>query len=199
MLRKVSTTLLKLFGWKTDNHVPELDKYVLIGAPHTTNWDFPLTLLALSSLGIRFNWVAKHTLFRWPLGPIFTAIGGVPVDRSSGTAFLKRIIDLYGERDHFILAIAPEGTRSKTSHWKTGFYALARKAGVPVALGYIDYHQKRIGIGQVMEISGDMEADFAIIRDFYSDKIGKYPAKQSDIIPQGGARKRKTGSRNTPG
>jgi len=168
-------------GWQTISTISPLEKYVLIGAPHTTNWDFPLTLLALSSLGVKFNWVAKHTLFWWPLGLFLQAIGGIPVDRSGGIAFLKKAIELYKERDKLILAIAPEGTRSRTSHWKSGFYVIARKANVPIVLGSIDYPTKQITIGMALIPSGNIDKDFKRIREFYRGKVGKYPEKQGEV------------------
>jgi 1-acyl-sn-glycerol-3-phosphate acyltransferase len=180
-MKSFSKYILKIFGWKVDTAVPQQDKYVLIGAPHTSNWDFPLTLLGLSSMGVRFSWVAKHTLFKWPLGYLFRGIGGIPVDRSAGTTFLKYAIDLYQQRERLILAIAPEGTRSRSRYWKTGFYTIALKAQVPIAMGYIDYPTKQIGIGNVLEPSGNLEQDFKIIQDFYRDKSGKFPGNQGEI------------------
>ena len=180
-MKSFSKFLLGLFGWKADPDAPQLEKYVLIGAPHTSNWDFPLTLLGLSSMGVRFNWVAKHTLFRWPFGYVLKAIGGIPVDRSAGTTFLKNTIELYEKRSRMILAIAPEGTRSRSRYWKTGFYTIAMKAGVPIALGSIDYRKKQISIGRVLQPSGNLEQDFQIIQDFYRDKTGKYPENQGEI------------------
>jgi len=103
------------------------------------------------------------------------------VDRGSGTAFLKNIIGLYKSRDAFILAIAPEGTRAKAKYWKTGFYMIAENAGVPIGLGYIDYSRKSVGIGGLLEPSGDIEKDFEIIREFYSDKTGKVRENQGEI------------------
>lgn len=181
MLKTISRLILQMWGWTADSRIGQVDKYVLIGAPHTTNWDFPLTLLGLSSMGIRFSWVAKHTVFIWPLGFFLRAIGGIPVDRRAGTAFLKRTIELYNERSRFILAIAPEGTRSRTRYWKTGFYIIARKAEVPIALGYVDYRKKQIGIGKIFTPSGDIEQDFELIRDFYRDKVGKFPENQGEV------------------
>ena len=173
--------LLSIFGWKTSCTIPVLDKCVLIGAPHTSNWDFPLTLLGLSCMGIKFNWVGKHSLFFRPLGIVLKAIGGIPVDRSQGTSFLKRIIELYEAKEKLILAIAPEGTRARTRHWKTGFYTIACRAGVPICLGYIDYSRKIIGLEKVIIPSGDIEKDFEVIKDYYQDKAGKYPEKQGEI------------------
>ncbi len=182
MVKKLCCVILRLFGWHVEENIPLLSKYVLIGAPHTTNWDFPLTLLGLSCLGVRFHWVAKHTLFRWPLGSLLRAIGGIAVDRSSGAGFLKKAIDLFHSRDNCILAISPEGTRSRSKYWKTGFYTIAQKAGVPVVMGYIDYQKKCIGIGEAFTPSGDIEHDFKRIRLFYSNKKGKYPENQGEIL-----------------
>ena len=181
MIKSLCRFILSTIGWKTSHSTPLLDKYVLIGAPHTTNWDFPLTLLGLSSMGVKFNWVAKHTLFFWPLGTLLRAIGGISVDRSQGTSFLKRIIELYDSQETLVLAIAPEGTRSKTRYWKTGFYTIAHRAGVPIGLGYIDYSRKVIGLEKVIDASGDIDQDFEIIKEYYQDKVGKYPEKQGEI------------------
>jgi len=181
MIKSVSRLLLSLFGWKISKTVQVPDKCILIGAPHTTNWDFPLTLLGLSSMGVRFNWVGKHTLFFWPLGTLLTAIGGIPVDRSQGSSFLKRVIELYDSRDRLVLAIAPEGTRSKTTYWKTGFYSIAHRAGVPIGLGYIDYSTKMIGLNRLITPTGDIEQDFVHIKDYYQGKKGKYPEKQGVV------------------
>lgn len=180
-MRFIAQIILRSFGWKTELSVSQPDRCVLIGAPHTTNWDFPLTMLALSCMGIRFNWVAKHTLFKWPFGVLFRAIGGIPVDRRAGTPFLMNAIDLFAERSKFILAIAPEGTRSKTQYWKTGFYTIAEKASVPIALGFIDYAKKHIGIGEIITPTGDIARDFEAIQEFYKDKKGKIEENQGEI------------------
>jgi 1-acyl-sn-glycerol-3-phosphate acyltransferase len=132
-------------------------------------------------MGIKFNWVAKHTLFKWPLGAFFRAIGGVAVDRSAGASFLMKTIELYEQRSHLILAIAPEGTRGKTAHWKTGFYTIAERAGVPIALGFIDYQKKCVGITKILTPTGDIDKDFDIIREFYRNRSGKFPDKQGAI------------------
>ena len=181
MIQSTASFLLKLCGWKASISVQIPKKCILIGAPHTTNWDFPWTLLGLASMGIRFNWVAKHTLFFWPLGPLLKSIGGIPVDRSQGTTFLIRCIDLYDKRDNLALAIAPEGTRSKTKYWKTGFYTIAQRAEVPICLGYIDYPSKTIGIDQLITPSGDIDRDFEIIANYYLGKKGKFPDKQGEV------------------
>ena len=181
MLESFSKWLLTLLGWRLDQRLPDTHKYLIIGAFHTSNWDMPLGLLGLWALGLKPRWVAKHTLFRWPLGPFLKAIGGIPVDRRAHTGFIDRIAAAYDACDELVVTIAPEGTRSKTDYWKTGFYYIAIAAKVPIALGYIDYPNKRLGIGGVLNPGGDIEADMAIIRDFYSDKTGLRPENQGEI------------------
>lgn len=190
MIKSLSRFILTSIGWKISQTVKLPGKCVLIGAPHTSNWDFPLTLLGLSSMGVKFNWVAKHTLFFWPLGILLRSIGGIAVDRSQGTSFLKRIIELYGSQEKLVLAIAPEGTRSKTRHWKTGFYTIAHRSGVPIGLGYIDYSRKMIGLEKIVEPSGDISQDFEIIKEYYQDKTGRFPEKQGAVRIKERTRKR---------
>lgn len=181
MIQKISGLILKMLGWRVEGEVPEISKYVLIGAPHTSNWDFMYTLLSLSSIGLKFNWVAKHTLFFWPLGVLFRAIGGIPVDRQSGTAFLKKCISLFKERENFIMAISPEGTRSYTKHWKTGFYMLAVKAEVPVVMGYIDYPAKVVGVGGILNPTGNLAEDMKVVEAYYAGKNGRDLSKQGPV------------------
>ena len=181
MLKKISVFILKIFGWKLIDNQPEETKYVAIGAPHTSNWDFPLGLLCLSALGLKFNWAGKDSIFAGPLKYIFKSIGGIPVNRRSPKTFLKDIVEQFNKRNKMILAIAPEGTRSKTSYWKPGFYYLAMEAKVPIALGFVDFKTKTTGIGEVLYPTGDIEKDFEIIKEFYKNKTGKCPEKQSDL------------------
>ncbi len=176
-------------GWKVEAVIPPFSKYVLIGAPHTSNWDFIFTLLSLSSQGLKFNWVMKHTMFFWPLGLLFKSIGGVPVNRKSSTSFLRSVIEIFQTREQFILAISPEGTRSKTRFWKTGFYTVATKAKVPVVMGYIDYPSKTVGIGvgenSVFTPSGNLAEDMKRIAAFYEGKRGKHIDKQGPVAIKG--------------
>lgn len=177
----LSRTILTLLGWRYHADPVEQKQYVLIGAPHTSNWDFPLTLLILSALGVRFSWVAKHTIFVGPVGFLFKKIGGIPVDRTRRSGFLLKMVRAFQHRDDLILAISPEGTRKKTDHWKSGFYNLAVKAGVDIRLGFIDYPSKTGGLGPVLKPSGDIEKDFEVIKAYYIDKTGKHPDQQSTI------------------
>lgn len=181
MIKGFSQRILTMFGWKVVSKESSYAKCVLIGAPHTSNWDFPLTLLSVWALGLKFSWVAKQSLFVGPIGSLLKKMGGIPVDRKVRTSFLKNMVQSFSENPNLILAIAPEGTRGKTDHWKAGFYNIAVKAELDICLGYIDYPTKTVGLGPLLKPSGDVEADFVEIRKFYSDKTGRYPEKQSTI------------------
>jgi len=180
-MKLLSRLILKLIGWKLDERVPETQRYVMIGYPHTSNWDFILGMMAKWAMSLPVNWVAKHSMFWGPFKPMFIAMGGVPLNREKTTGFIQKNVELFAQREHFILGLMPEGTRSKTDHWKTGFYHIAHGANVPIALAYMDYKNKIIGIGEVMQTSGDIHADFEIIKAFYNDKIGYKPEYQSDM------------------
>ena len=182
MMQTISRHILKMFDWQAELAVQMVDRCVLVGAPHTSNWDFPLALLGMSAMGIKFNWVAKHTLFRWPLGIIMRALGGIPLNRKTGGAgFAIKALESFQGRSRFILAIAPEGTRHRTGYWKAGFYKIALKSNVPIALGYVDYKNRKIGIGRLFTPTGDKDKDFLHIKNFYINKSGKYPEKQGEI------------------
>lgn len=187
--QRIGRGLLRLFGWSVEERLPPVPRYVCIGAPHTTNWDLPVGLAAMLALGIPPRWVGKHTLFRGPLGPVMRALGGVPVNRRVSQDFVSQVVERFREAEErgepFVLVIAPEGTRSHTERWKTGFYHIARQADVPIALGYADYPSRRTGVGGWIEPGGDleadMEADMEEIRAFYEGKRGRRPGKQGPV------------------
>jgi 1-acyl-sn-glycerol-3-phosphate acyltransferase len=181
MLQSLSLSLLSLFGWNLEKKIPEDNKILIIGAPHTSNWDFPLTLLAMSALGLRFSWIGKHTLFRGPIGMLYRKIGGIPVNRKASSGFIHQIVQSFATRDVLRLAIAPEGTRSKEDHWKAGFYRIAVQADIKICLGFIDYTTKTIGLGPTLMPSKNIVADFELIKEFYKEKAGKHPHKKSTI------------------
>jgi len=180
-MRLISRFILKLIGWKLDERVPETSRYVMIGYPHTSNWDFVLGMLAKWAMQLPLNWVAKHSMFWGPFKPMFIAMGGVPLNREKTTGFIQKNIELFNQREHFVLGMMPEGTRSKTDRWKSGFYHIAHGANVPIAMAYLDYENKILGIGEIMNTTGDLEADLEVIRAFYKDKIGYRPENQSEI------------------
>ena len=182
MLSSIAKSLLKLSGWKADLTLPDADKYVLIGAPHTSNWDFPLSILFFLATGLRFNWVGKHSMFIWPVSGIFKAMGGIPINRNASKGFIDQTAQMIKDSKQFILTIAPEGTRSRTDYWKTGFYYIAQQADVPVALGYLDYSKKTMGIGPSFKPSGNTEQDLKTVQAFYKDVTGKHPENQGPVI-----------------
>ena len=181
MLKFFSKIILKIFGWQLDAKPPVEKKYILIGAPHTSNWDFPLGLLTFWTLDVKIYWVAKIQMFRGPLHYIFTALGGIPVNRAASHGFIDQVAKKIKQTEEMALAISPEGTRSKTKYWKSGFYYIAMAANVPICLGYINYKNKTLGLGSALYPSGDIEADMKIISDFYADIEGKRPENQGPI------------------
>lgn len=173
MLKFFAKTYLKLVGWNVDSELPEgVDKLVIIAAPHTSNWDFPITMAMASMIDMKFYFVGKHSMFRPPLGGLFRRLGGIPVDRRKSRNFVDQIADAFAQTDRMALGIAAEGTRSKQEYWKSGFYYIARAADVPIVLGYLDYKTKRGGLGPVVDSSLPIGEVMDIIRDFYADKIG---------------------------
>ncbi|MCW8926471.1 MAG: lysophospholipid acyltransferase family protein [Xanthomonadales bacterium] len=173
--------ILKSLGWTVNNSFPEVRKCVVIAAPHTSNWDFILGIVAAKAIRLEPRWIGKHTIFRWPVGWFFRAIGGIPIRRGEGLNYIDQLTDLFTETDRLVLGLAPEGTRSRTDHWKTGFHHIARAAGVPVLMAYFDYPRKSVGIEQMFYPSDDIEADFEHIRAFYAGHKGKNPEQASLI------------------
>lgn len=181
LVQSIARTFLKLSGWQTRVIPPHTSRYVLIGAPHTTNWDFILALALMTVERIPIRIMGKDSLFRWPLGVLMRAIGAIPVNRRQSTSMVDQIVAKFDEQTDLIIGISPEGTRSKTSHWRTGFYYIALKARVPIVMAYLDYKNKIVGIGPSIKPTGDIKADFTKIRDFYSGIVGKFPHKQGKI------------------
>lgn len=165
---------LFLFGWKTQGKLPDMKKFVLIAAPHSSNWDFVFTMLIIFTFGIPIHWMGKHTMFIFPFKRLLKRLGGIPIDRTQKGNTVAIMADEYNKADQLIITIAPSGTRRPVAEWKTGFYRIARRAGVPIVCGFVDYKRKTGGIGPVITPSGDMDADLEQIRNFYKDKSGRY-------------------------
>ena len=177
-LRKLTRVLFKLLGWQVEGTPPDLKKYVVIGAPHTSNWDFPLALGLAFHFEIRLFWLGKDALFRWPLGSLMRWLGGIAVNRATSHNLVEQAAETLRTCDEMVLGIPPEGTRQRVSHWKTGFYYIALQAQVPIALAFIDFKRKTTGFGPTFTPSGDLEKDMTVIRAFYAPIQGKY-ANQS--------------------
>jgi 1-acyl-sn-glycerol-3-phosphate acyltransferase len=181
----IAQSLMTLFGWRIEvNGAPNLPKLMLVGAPHTSNWDFVLTLATFFALNVRISWMAKHTFFRWPFRGVLAWLGGVPVDRTSqDDGIVNQTIRAFDSHDKFVIAIMPEGTRSKARKWKTGFYHIAQGAKVPIVLIRFDYGRKVMGIGPTIEPSGDIAADMAHIQSIFAVIEGKNPLQSaSDVV-----------------
>ena len=173
---------LKLAGWKLEGTPPSELKFVVIAAPHTSNWDFVITLAMAFVLKFDMYWMGKSTIFKGIAGPIMRWLGGIPVNRSASTNLVQQTIEAFDRHDQLIVVIPPEGTRSRVEKWKTGFYYIAVGAKVPIGLGFLDYKRKVGGFGPTFYPSGDIEKDFAEIHRFYANISGRY-ADQSYIKP----------------
>ena len=148
---------------------------VLLGAPHTSNWDFVLMLGIAWRLGIEMHWLGKASLFSGWRGPVMRALGGVPVDRANPARVVEDMVRKVHAGETFGLVVTPDGTRSGHSHWKSGFYRIARETGLPVTLGYVDRTTMTAGLGPTIELTGDVAEDMDRIRAFYADKSGFHP------------------------
>ncbi len=178
--RSIALWLYGLAGWKVEGVAPAAAKFVVIAAPHTSNWDLPLMLGVAYKFRIRLHWMGKDALFRPPFGWLMKRLGGIPIDRSKANNVVSQMVDIFNDADSLAVAIPPEGTRSKVRIWKTGFYNIAHGASVPIVLGFLDYRRKVGGIGGVFETTGDYDADLAAIKAFYADITGKHDDKFGD-------------------
>jgi 1-acyl-sn-glycerol-3-phosphate acyltransferase len=177
LLRTGSRGFLRLSGWTVEGSLPaEARKCVLIAAPHTSNWDLPYTLMVAFVLHLNIYWMGKHSLFAFPFGPVMRWLGGIAVDRSRNTNLVSASAMALKAADGPVqLVVPPEGTRGRTTHWKTGFYYIALEAGVPIVLAYMDYARKVSGLGPVFVPTGDIDADMAEIKRFYAGIQGRRP------------------------
>jgi 1-acyl-sn-glycerol-3-phosphate acyltransferase len=175
LLRGFSVAFLKLTGWKIDGAADAgQTRSVLIAAPHTSNWDLPYTLMVAFTLRLRVYWLGKESLFNAPFGPVMRWLGGVAVDRSKSNNLVAQAAQALLDADGPIqLIVPPEGTRSKTRYWKTGFYYIAVTANVPIVMAYMDYHRKLSGLGPLFNPTGDVEKDMVAVKAFYAQFKGK--------------------------
>jgi len=181
MLRALARLILRTGGWTAIGGIPDAPKAVIIAAPHTSNWDGFWALVYKVAIGAEIHFFAKHSLFWFPLSTLLRALGGVELDRTRAQSAVQQAIDMFEEKDSFYFGLAPEGTRTVKPGWKSGFYRIAEGAGVPVYLGYLDYKNKRVGIGPRFDLSGDQQDDLRRLQDFYGDIQGRWPEKTSPI------------------
>ncbi|MCG9026197.1 lysophospholipid acyltransferase family protein [Laribacter hongkongensis] len=172
LLALVARVGLRLSGWRVEGQFPADSRYVLIGAPHTSNWDFPLALGVCFACNVKIYWMGKSSLFCGLAGPVMRWLGGIPVNRDKPGGLVGQMITAFGRQPELVLAIPPEGTRSRVSEWKTGFYYIAQRAGVPVLPVYVDGARKVVGIAPLFYPTGDLEGDLPKIRAIYAGKQG---------------------------
>ncbi len=177
IMRLLALFFLKCIGWQVEGERPSIPKYVMIAAPHTSNWDFVIALAMVFVYRINIQIMMKDTWFFWPLGPIFRWLGMMSIDRSKANNVVAQCIEDFKQREEKVLMIPPSGTRKRVSYWKTGFYHITRGAGVPIVMGFLDYRRKRGGIGPVFHPTGNIDRDMQTIGAFYQDISGKYPAQ----------------------
>jgi 1-acyl-sn-glycerol-3-phosphate acyltransferase len=176
---------LKITGWRRVGRLPDIPRCVMIAAPHTSNWDAPISLAIVFAFRFKANWLVKHTAFRWPFRGVLRWLGGIPIDRTKSTDVVTQMVEELKNRAELVLLIAPEGTRKKVTRWKTGFYHIACGAGVPLVLAFLDYARKEGGLGPVIQPTGNLEADMAKILGFYATITGKHPERMGVVeIPR---------------
>jgi 1-acyl-sn-glycerol-3-phosphate acyltransferase len=172
LLRFLAILILRLVGWTSKGSKVSVPKYVLIGAPHTSNWDFPLMLLVVLELRLQLYWMGKHTLFPLPFSGLMKWLGGIPINRTRSHNVVFDIVAQFKSNDNFVVLVPPEGTRRRVSEWKTGFYHIANNAEVPILMGYVDAGKKEAGFADFFYPTGELESDMKEIRSFYAEKKG---------------------------
>ena len=170
-------TWFRRSGWKAVGALPDARKFVIIGASHTSNWDFPVFLGTVEALGRRVRFIGKHNLFRWPMGGFMRALGGVPVERDARQDLVSQIAAQFAAHDDFALIVAAEGTRAATTRWRTGFYQIALTAKVPIVCAGPDYPRKLGIIGPIIQPTGDYDADMKPAFAFFRSLHPKHPER----------------------
>jgi 1-acyl-sn-glycerol-3-phosphate acyltransferase len=179
--RALARAFWALSGWRLrTERVPVDGAGILIGAPHTSNWDFLFMLAICWEQGVHARFLGKHTLFGPPFGWFMRWLGGIPVDRRNPAGLVEDLVERVRTGERFYLVITPEGTRGKGTYWKSGFYRLARETGLPVTLGFVDSSTRTSGLGTTFAVTGDVVADMDLVRGFYADKAGIVPSRATE-------------------
>ena len=181
IFRLISNLTMFLAGWRVEGKLPDLPKYLIIGAPHTSNWDFLLFLGVIFRLKADVRYMGKAELFRSPIGWFFYWCGGIPVDRTKSTGLVDQMVEACNQSEKFILTIAPEGTRHGVKEWKRGFYHIAKGAGLPIVTAKVDGKNKAMRVGDIFHLTEDMEADMKSIQEAFKGFGGINPNKRKYI------------------
>jgi 1-acyl-sn-glycerol-3-phosphate acyltransferase len=175
LLRRIGLLGLRLLGWRIDGQMPDLPKFVIIVVPHTSNWDFVVGLSCDLALDMDASWLGKHTMFNGPWGGLLKSLGGIPIDRRSAHNVVGQVADEFTRRDQLVLAITPEGTRKKVTGWKSGYWHIAREAGVPIVPVGLDYRRRAAVIGELRYPTDVIENDEAAFKAFFDTITPKRP------------------------
>jgi 1-acyl-sn-glycerol-3-phosphate acyltransferase len=175
MKKRFARWLLRVTGWQLIGARPNCDHYVLIAAPHTSNWDFPLMLVFAVAFDIKVTWMAKHSLFYPPMGWIMRALGGMPIVRHKNRNVVAAMVSAFANVQSLVLVVPTEGTRERSEYWKSGFYHIARQARVPIVPSFLDYKRRHGGFGAAFDVTGNVRADMQHFRDVYHGMEGKFP------------------------
>ncbi len=181
LVRLIGRVFMLMAGWKVEGRIPSCNKVIIIAAPHTTNWDFVYLLGAAFQLGLSVKWLGKKSLFSFPFSWFMKRLGGVAVDRGKSSGMVDQVSEAILCASKISLVVPPSGTRGRTDYWKSGFYHIAKSANLPLICGYLDYEKKIAGLGPYFFVSNSVKDDMNKIRDFYKDKVGKYPELTSVI------------------
>ena len=173
VLRPLGNAWLRAGGWTVVGEMPDLPKFIIVAAPHKSNWDLPNALAAGLHYGLRINWMGKDSLFKWPFGGFMRWLGGIPIDRSKTNNAVAQMVDAFAAADQLVVVIPPEGTRGDVERWKSGFYHIAHGAQVPLVLSFIDYANRRVGVAQMFHTTGDYVGDLARIQAVYAPMMPK--------------------------
>ena len=166
---------MRLAGWRVEGTLPDESRFVVAVAPHTSNWDFLVGVSAMFAVGLRLSWLGKHSLFRWPAAPVLRWLGGEPIDRSVPGGTVSQAISRFAAPTRFALGVAPEGTRSRVTAWKTGFHRIARGAGVPIMPVFLDYRRRRVTLGALLWPGDDADADVRTIKAMCRPDMARHP------------------------
>ncbi len=184
-MKYLARAILRLGGWRIEGAKPVVEKYVLVAAPHTSNWDFLWMICMAYALRIRVSWLGKDALFTPLIGWFFKLLGGIPVDRSAPSDLVSRLASRFASSSDLVLLIPVEGTRGHAPYWKSGFYHIALAAQVPVVLGFLDYVKRTGGFGPTLVPTGEVASDMDVPRGFYAGIAGKFPALASPVRLKG--------------